>query len=411
MKKVSSIKRIDVKANPAGYIAGGLFIALILFTLFFSLKPKDERMLLENGTIEKSGLYTAYVVKNEALLKKDVTKVLVPVTAEGSKVPKGGIVATYRGEEYSNYEEKLAKMDKEILELMKDLPPIYSSEIDAIDKTIYSLLKESIHETSYSKMQEYKQRINSYINKRAGIIGELSPDGAEIKQLIEDRNKYESQAKKSNDNILAPITGLVSYKTDGLEDKLSAKNIDSLSYSLIKSYVDSSDLVNNTDIKIVNNYEAYIVTKVGLDNKEYIKEGSSYDIRLVESNNQIIRASLDKVEETEDEYELYFKVSNGIENIVEQRKIEIEIVWWQKSGLVVMNALLNKYDGKDASYIYAVKYSEIVKVPVKIVRQNEKYSVVTNYDEEELEELQIDTDYKIKLHDRIILKANNKNKK
>ena len=96
---------------------------------------------------------------------------------------------------------------------------------------------------------------------------------------------------------------------------------------------------------------------------------------------------------------------------MEQRKIEIEIVWWQKSGLVVMNALLNKYDGKDASYIYAVKYSEIVKVPVKIVRQNEKYSVVTNYDKEELEELQIDTDYKIKLHDRIILKANNKNKK
>ena len=36
MKKVSSIKRIDVKANPAGYIAGGLFIALILFTLFFN---------------------------------------------------------------------------------------------------------------------------------------------------------------------------------------------------------------------------------------------------------------------------------------------------------------------------------------------------------------------------------------
>ena len=51
-------------------------------------------------------------------------------------------------------------------------------------------------------MQEYKQRINSYINKRAGIIGELSPDGAEIKKLIEDRNKYEAKAKKSNDNIL-----------------------------------------------------------------------------------------------------------------------------------------------------------------------------------------------------------------
>ena len=132
MKKVSSIKRIDVKANPAGYIAGGLFIALILFTLFFSLKPKDERMLLENGTIEKSGLYTAYVVKNEALLKKDVTKVLVPVTAEGSKVPKGGIVATYRGEEYSNYEEKLAKMDACIEEYESILSSLESTKADSM---------------------------------------------------------------------------------------------------------------------------------------------------------------------------------------------------------------------------------------------------------------------------------------
>ena len=410
MKKVSKIKRMDVKLNPAGYAAGVLFIALIVLTIFFILKPKDERMLLETGTIEKSGLYTAYVVKNEAVIKQDVSKVMVPVTAEGSKVPKGGIVATYRGEEYSNYEEKLARMDKEILELMQDLPPIYSSEIDTIDKTIYSLIKESIDETSYSKMQEYKQRINSYINKRAGIIGELSPTGAEIKELIKERNDYEAKAKKSNDNILAPITGLVSYKTDGLENKLNTDNIDNLSYTLIKTYADEDNHISNSELKVVNNYEAYIVTKVGLELKDYIKKGYDYDLRLVENNNEIIVAELSKVEETEDGYELYFKVTNGIENIIDLRKIEVEIVWWKKTGLVVMNELLNTYENSEASYIYAVKYSDVVKVPVKIVRQNDKYSVVDNYTVEELEELNIESDYKIKLHDRIILKAD-KNKK
>ncbi len=410
MKKVSKIKKMNVKLNPAGYAAGVLFIAVIVLTIFFTLKPKDERMLLETGTIEKSGLYTAYVVKNEEVIKQDVSKVMVPVTAEGSKVPKGGIVATYRGEEYSNYEETLAKMDKEILELMQDLPPIYSSEIDAIDKTIYSLIKESINETSYSKMQEYKQRINSYINKRAGIIGELSPDGAEIKELIEKRNKYEAKAKKSNDNILAPITGLVSYKTDGLEEKLSLDRIDNLSYSVIETYVDEDIKSNTTEIKVVNNYEAYIVAKVGLELKEYIKKGYNYDLRLVENNNEIIEAELSKVEEREDCYELYFKVTNGIENIIDLRKIEIEIVWWKRTGLVVRNELLNKYDGKDVNYIYAVKYSEVVEIPVKIIRQNDKYSIIDNYTKEELEDLEIETKYKIKLHDRIILKAN-KNKK
>ena len=67
MKKVSKIKKMNVKLNPAGYAVGVLFIALIILTIYYALKPKDERMLLENGTIEKSGLYTAYVVKNEAV--------------------------------------------------------------------------------------------------------------------------------------------------------------------------------------------------------------------------------------------------------------------------------------------------------------------------------------------------------
>ena len=77
---------------------------------------------------------------------------------------------------------------------------------------------------------------------------------------------------------------------------------------------------------------------------------------------------------------------------------------------MVRNELLNKYESIDANYIYAVKYSEIVKVPAKIVRQNDKFSIIDNYTKEELEEMQLETIYKIKLHDRIILKAN-KNKK
>ena len=74
-------------------------------------------------------------------------------------------------------------------------------------------------------MQEYKQRINTYVNKRAVIIGTLSPDGAKIKELIEKRNAYELEAKKSTDNIIAPMTGLVTYKIDGLETILAGKNI------------------------------------------------------------------------------------------------------------------------------------------------------------------------------------------
>lgn len=404
MKKISDVKKVKIKASPVNYITGVVFIALIAVALYFTLKPTDERLLLETGTIEKTCLTTAYVVKQESVIEKELGKVLVPVIAEGSKTQKGGIIATYKGEEYKNYEETLVKMDGEILELMNDLPAIYSSEVDAIDKTIYELVKQSVGETSYAKMKEYKQRINSYVNKRANIIGKLSPDGAEIKELIAKRNEYEESAKQSNDNILAPITGLVSYKTDGLENKLNAKKISDLTYSEIKELVNNSNLIDNTNIKVVNNYEAYIVTKVALENQQYLKENYDYTLRLIENNNYEIKATLIGLEETDAGTELYFKVTNGIEQLIDLREIEIEIIWWKSKGLVIKNEALIKYENKDAYYINAIKYSEIVQIPVDVVRRNDKFAVITNYDKEKLKELGLETNYSIKLHDRIIIK-------
>lgn len=404
MKKIKSVKKVKIKASPVHYVTGVVFIALIGITLYFTLKPKTQVFLLEKGTIEKTSIVSGYVIKQERIIEKDYNKVLLPVIAEGTKTQKGGIVATYKGEEYKNYEENLAKMDSEILELMNYLPVIYSSEVDTIDNEIYKLVKQIGGETSYAKMQEYKQRINTFINKRANIIGELSPDGADIKELIKRRNEYEESAKKSNDNILAPIAGIVSYKTDGLETKLSTNNIHDLSYDKIKQIVDDSNLINNTSIKVVNNYEAYIVAKVPLEVEQYLNQNHYYNIRLVENNNNKIKGELTNINKQDDGIEVYFKITNGVEYLVDLRTIAVEIIWWNSTGLVVNNEALYKYENKDIYYLNVIKYSKLVDIPVNIVKQNDKYSIVDNYDNETLESLAIKNNYIIKLHDRVFVK-------
>ena len=288
MKKISSVKKVQIKASPVHYITGVVFIALIIFIISFAIKPKEERILLKNDTIEKNRLATAYVLKYETVIEKNLNKVLLPVIAEGTKTKKGGIIATYKGEEYKNYEETLNKMDNEILDLMNDLPITYSSEVEAIDNLIYALVKQSQGETSYAKMQEYKQRINTHINKRANIIGELSPDGAKIRELIEQRNKYEDTAKKSNDNVLAPTPGIVSYKTDGLETKLSAENTEKLflqtmekeshnpSYPISASRQVSIDIQKTTKKKSNNCFHQLLYFPI--QKKQYI---SSHDFLCI----------------------------------------------------------------------------------------------------------------------------------
>lgn len=399
------MKKIEIKNKKNIYyvIIASICLVAVLVLLIIAINENTKQQLVQNGTLEYTELTTGYIIKKEETVSKEQGKVLVPVIAEGSRISKGDIIATYKGEEYEDYEETLSEMDKEILERMQDLPVVYSSEIDAIEDTIYALVKESAGETTYNKMQEYKQKINTNINKRANIIGELSPDGAEIRKLIDERNKYEADAKKSNDNILAPMPGIVSYTTDGLEDKLDYSNILNIDYTTIKNIITEQKQSDNTKIKIVNNYEAYIVIKANKDNEKYMGEGYDYRLRLIEQDNYELVASLEKINKVEDGIEVYFKVTNGIENIVNLREAEIEVVWDYSSGLIIPSKALNKYDNKEAYYVKVIKYSNYENIPVAVRLENESYVLVKNYTDEELQGLGLTCNYSLKLYDRVIV--------
>lgn len=405
MKKTNKLKDVNIEKNTNKYfiVGGSIFIIIAIAFVVLAISNNTNQYLVKKGVLEHTELLSAYVIKNEKIIDKDQTKVLVPVVSEGAKIAKGNIIATYKDEEYANFEETLQQMDKEILDHMQDLPVVYSSEVDAIEDTIHNLIKESIGETSYNKMQEYKTKINTNISKRANIIGELSPQGAQIRKLIKKRNQYETNAKKSNDNILAPMTGIVSYSTDGLESVLKTSAINKLDYNKIKSAVDKNKDSNNTRIKVINNYEAYIVLKTSLENLEYMETGYDYRLKLIEQDNYELLGMLQKMVKTEDGVEAYFKVTNGIEYIADLREIEVEVVWGYADGLIIPTEALNKYDNKEHYYLSVLRYSDYEVVPVKLKLDNGNYAVVQNYTEEEQEQLGLKSEYEIKLYDRIII--------
>jgi len=399
MKKVNAENNI----NKYYVIIGSICILAVIILLILSISENKKQYLVQTGTLEYTEITTGYIVKDEKVITKDQSKVIIPVIAEGSRVSKKDIIATYKGDEYKNYEQNLADMDKEILERMKDLPTVYSSEVDAIENTIYNLVKDSVGETTYNKMQEYKQKINSNINKRANIIGELSPDGAEIKQLIKKRNEYEQESRKSNDNILAPMPGIVCYTVDGLEETLSSKNIQNLDYTGVKNAIKDNKNTDNTKIKIVNNYEAYIVIKASLDNMQYIAEGYNYRLRLIEQSGYEFLAKLEKAKQVEDGIEIYFKLTNGIEHIADLREVEIEVVWDYATGLVIPAKAVKSYDDIQAQYVTVIRGTEYQKIPVIVEVKNENYVVVKNYTDEKLQELGLTSNYELELYDRLIV--------
>ena len=377
-KKV--IKR-SIKSPFKVYISLGIF-ALVVFALVeYRIYNKEEKYLVNEGTIEYTTSGSAYIIKNETLIDIDTSKLLSLSVSEGSRVSKNNIVAAYRELEYKEYQAKLAELDAQILNAMKDINIEYSVDISNLERQVVNNIQNSQGVSSVIEMEENKNNINSILSRRAYMIGELSPKDAYVKSLIDQRKKLQSQIEASASNIKAPIGGIVSYTVDGLEDKLKVENVFKLSYDDVKEYVSKREEISSSKIRITSNYEAYILARIGDVDTKYIEEGKKYQINVVSAEHASLYGEIVKKTETEEGCDVLFRVTNGVENIVDIRECEIEIVWTSYEGLIVpIKAITEGEDGK--SYVKIITRGEYIDIPVNIDQKNDTYAIVSNYERE-----------------------------
>ena len=70
-----------------------------------------------------------------------------------------------------------------------------------IESNIYSHVKNN---TNLDEIKQSKKNLNEKINKKAKIVGELSPAGSELKTLIEEMTKYEKELNDAEKSLISP---------------------------------------------------------------------------------------------------------------------------------------------------------------------------------------------------------------
>ena len=71
-----------------------------------------------------------------------------------------------------------------------------------------------------------------------------------------------------------------------------------------------------------------------------------------------------------------------MEELINYRKISFDIIWWNVSGWKVPNEAL-KYENEDLAYVIRTRVGFSDKIYVKVLKQSEKYSIISNYDDRE----------------------------
>ena len=387
-----------------------LLICYLIYTIYLLVEQPTDIFTVEEGMVYLEETDIGYIIRDEQVVKGENYKNgMEQIKTEGEKAANGESIFRYYSKNEDNLIEQIAELDEKIQEVMSKQTNLSSSpDVILIENQIDEKVEELSNLTDVIKMSECKKEINELVTKKANIIGEKSPSGSYLKQLEEQRTALENELNSGAEYITAPRSGIVSYKVDGLEETLTPQNFSTLS----KEYLESLNLKTGKIIatsdesgKIINNFECYIATISTSEEAKKAQIGDKVQIRL--SNNVEIDAKIEYLsQENEDEVLIVLEIDRQIEELTNYRKISFDLIWWSYSGLKVPNQAIIEQDG--LHYVVRNRAGYLNKILVNVKKQNDKYSIVSNYTTDELRELgltdsQIVNNKTLYVYDEIVL--------
>lgn len=412
--RISNRKKTNKKEIPKNkkiimYLVSLVVIAYVIYTIYLLIKEPTNVFTVEEGKLYNEETNIGYVIRNEKVVKGENYKNgMEQIKSEGERAAKDENIFRYYSANEESLKQKISELDQKIQEAMQNTEGILPSDMKALESQIDEKVENLNQLTDSAKLEEYKKEISLYVNKKAKIAGDLSPQGLYLKQLIDERKNYETELNSGAEYVKAPMSGIVSYKVDGLEDKLTPDMFSSLS----KKYLESLDLKtgkivasNNEAGKVIDNFCCYIATISDSEDAKNAEVGQKVSVRL--SNNAEISAEITNIiKEDNEEILLILKINEQIEELINYRKISFELIWWSKTGLKIPNQSI--VTENYLNYVVRNRAGYLSKLLVKVTKTGDKYSIVEPYDTEELKELgfsnsEIISYKKITLYDEILL--------
>lgn len=406
-KKEINKKRIII------YISILLIILYLAYAVYLLVKQPTDKVTVDKGTLYLEETDIGYVIRNEQVVKGENYKNgMEQIKNEGEKTAKGESIYRY----YSKNEEKLktqiSELDEKVQEALKGQAGIDStlklSDIKLLENQLDAQIEILNKVTDISKITEYKKQITNLVSKKAKLSGENSASGSYLKQLYTQRAKLEEQLNSGAEYIKAPESGIVSYKVDGLEETLTPNNFSTLNKEFLeKLNLKTGQLIATNDEcgKIIDSSKCYIATISDSEESKKAQINDKVQIRL--ANTKILNAKINYIsQENESETLIILEIDKQINELANYRKISFDLIWWSDSGLKVPNQAIVEENG--LNYVVRNREGYLNKILVKVTRKNEKYSIVTNYDTEELQNMgytsnEIINMKKISIYDELIL--------
>lgn len=370
-------------------LSGIIIISYIIYAIYLLIVHSTDTYIITQGTISQEDDGVGYIIRDEQVKKIDDYKNgIYTIASEGQRVAINEPIFRYYSDTEKQITDQITEINYKIQDLLEKDKSVTSADIKAIENQIENKVEDINTLNNYQEISEYKKNIDTLISKKINFIGDVT-ENKEVKNLIKERKTLESKLKNGSEYQRAPKSGIVSYRVDGLEEKLTPEN-----FSIInEKYLESLGLktgqiisASNESGKVIDNFKCYIA--ITLNSKEAMQAEVNDKVKIRISNDEE-DAKIIQINEESGKRTIIFEMNQMSENLINHRKIAVDVIWWDVSGLKVPNQALIKEN--ELYYVIRDKAGVQSKILVKVKKQTDKYAIIESYKNNELQELGLST--------------------
>ena len=338
-----------------------LVLAFIVHHLYDYIAEKPHFSFVTTGAVEHTIGAKALIVRDEDTIVASSSGELVTQITEGSRVAKGQELAIVVPEEMKSTVTDLRNVQSQISDVQQELILAGNvAEADVIyrnyNKNLSAIL-DSVRFDAMSgnltNMSSYGSSVNVILDEREDEMSRIDFDDERIAVLRNDEKVYEAQVEKYASRINAHRPGIVSFRLDGKEDLLDYQMFLTLTVSEIKSYINSSvgaissDLSVESDMpvcRIAQNESQYLTVYLSSNDAAAsdFAVGTLHDINVRTEGVSIDNCKVVRCEKDNSGMLITFETSRYVEDLLDLRTVDIEIVITETDGMrVSVSSLVN----------------------------------------------------------------------
>ena len=257
--RFEDLKNKKFEKKHAIYLIFAVIMIYIFYSIFLLVRKPNDTVTINSGVLTLEESATGYIIRDEQVLKgTNYKNGITAIVSEGERAAKGQTVFRYSSNQEEEIKSKIEEVNLKLQDALtkqaKQNIPV-TTDIRNLEKQIDEKTQELRNLTDMHTITEYKKEIEEIASKKAKIAGTLSQSGAYIQELTKQKEQYEEQLISDSEYITAPVSGVVSYRVDGLEDVLSINDLSNLTEEKLENLGLKTGKIISTSQEARKNYK------------------------------------------------------------------------------------------------------------------------------------------------------------